>query len=197
MSAPDHPASGNSPAGVGIGWCRADVTELALARNRMPALEGTAAGRGLTFPPIGRSAATADALVLGVRPDRWLLVTAPDVAGASAARWQERFAGSAVAVDQTAGLAALLLTGPNARDVLARGCRLDLAADRFPPGHAAATTMAQVATTLAALLEGLLILTPASTARHLHEWLIATARPFGLAPPLEISASTLFGHPDS
>ena len=197
VSAPDRPSAGAAAAGVGIAVGRADVTELALARNRMPELEGAAAAHGFTFPPIGRAVATANALVLGVRPDRWLLLTAADVAGATAARWQERFAGLAVAVDQSAGLAALLLTGPNARDLLARGCRLDLAGDRFSSGRAAATSIAQVATILAALPAGILILTPASTARHLHEWLLATARPFGLAPSLEISASTLFGYPDS
>jgi sirohydrochlorin ferrochelatase len=36
---------------------------------------------------------------------------------------------------------------------------------------------------LVALGSGLLLLTPASTARHFHEWLLAAARPLGFEPP--------------
>ena len=196
VSAPEAVSQGDA-AGVTIGSCRVEVTELAALRGRAPALTALAASHGVALPPIGRAVASVEALVLGVRPDRWLLLTVPAAAGATAARWQALCAGAAVAVDLSAGLAALLLTGPDVRDVLARGCRLDLAADSFPPRHAAATAMAQVATTLVALPAGMLILTPASTARHLREWLLAIAQPFGLAQCTEVSVSTLFGHPDS
>jgi len=42
---------------------------------------------------------------------------------------------------------------------------------------------------LVALAAGVLLLTPASTARHLREWLVATARPFGLIASSEVSGS--------
>ena len=197
MSAPDLPSAENSAAGIGVEICRSEVTELAALRDRTPALLALVASCGLVLPPIGRAVASATALVLGVRPDRWLLLTDPAAGGASAAGWQELCAGTAAVIDQSAGLAAFLLTGPAVRDVLARGCRLDLAAGSFGPGHAAATSMAQVATILVALPAGILVLTPASTARHLHEWLVSTARPFGLTPRAEASVSTLFGHQDS
>jgi len=197
VSAPESLSGAAPGAGVAIGLCRAELVELAALRGRAHGLQVIAARRGLTLPPLGRLAAAADALVLCVRPERWLLLTSPALAGAAAARWQELCAGTAAAVDQSSGLTALYLAGPKVRDVLARGCRLDLAAEIFPQGRAAATTMAQVATILAALPTGVLILTPASTARHLREWLEAAAQPFGLVPRADITVSALSGHQDT
>lgn len=196
MSAPDA-LPREADAGVAIGFCRAEVTELAALRGRVLELERIAASRGLTLPPMGRAGVTTDALVLSVRPERWLLLTSAAPAGAAAANWHALGTGAAAAVDQSSSLAALHLAGPAVREVLARGCRLDLALDSFPAGRAAATSMAQVGTILVAVTSGVLILTPASTARHLHEWLSATARPFGLVARAQVSVSTLFGHQDS
>lgn len=196
MSAPDALPRAED-VGVAIGFCRAEVTELAALRGRVPELERIAASRGLRLPPTGHAVVTSDALVLSVRPERWLLVTSPAPAGATADNWRVLGVGAAAAVDQSAGLAVLQLAGSNVREVLARGCRLDLAADSFASGRAAATSMAQVATILVAVTSGVLILTPASTARHLHEWLSTTARPFGLAARGHVSVSTLFGQQDS
>ena len=53
--------------------------------------------------------------------------------------------------------------------------------------------MAQVSVTLAALPAGVLLLTPASTARHFREWLTAAAAPFALAPYTEMSFPELCG----
>ncbi len=196
VSAPEASSPTGGAAGVAIGVCRLDLTELAVLRGHAADLPAVARSGGVALPPTGRVAVSASALVLSVRPERWLLLTSPAAAGAGAAAWSERCAGLAAVIDHSSGLAALHLAGPSAREALARGCRLDLAMDAFPPGHAAATSMAQVATILAALPSGLLILTPASTARHLHEWLMGAARPFGLAPLAEITVSTFFGHND-
>jgi sarcosine oxidase gamma subunit len=75
--------------------------------------------------------------------------------------------------------------------MLARGCRLDLATDAFPVGSAAATIMVQVPAILARLRRGMLLLTPATTARHLREWLVATSQPFGLALGVDVGMSEL------
>ncbi|HEV2286622.1 MAG TPA: hypothetical protein VGR80_11320, partial [Steroidobacteraceae bacterium] len=99
----------------------------------------------------------------------------------------------AAVVDLSGALAAFLLAGPAVPGMLARGCRLDLRPAAFPTGSAAATIMVQVPATLAALSAGVLILTPATTARHLYEWLLETARPFGLGPVGETSVERLCG----
>jgi sarcosine oxidase subunit gamma len=47
-------------------------------------------------------------------------------------------------VDQSHGRAVLRLAGPRARDVLAKGCRLDLHPRVFTPGMCAQTVIAQI-----------------------------------------------------
>jgi sarcosine oxidase, subunit gamma len=130
---------------------------------------------------------SADHLALCVRPDRWLILSPPASAGASAGVWQAACAGLGIALDLSSGLTALQLAGPAAREVLVRGCRLDLDPDAFPVGAAAATIMVQVSVILVALPSGLLLLTPASTARHVREWLVSTAKPFVLMPSPEVA----------
>jgi hypothetical protein len=53
--------------------------------------------------------------------------------------------------------------------------------------------MAQVAVILAVLPSGLLLLTPATTARHLREWLASTAKPFGLVPRADVTVAAVCG----
>jgi sarcosine oxidase subunit gamma len=99
----------------------------------------------------------------------------------------------AAAVDLSSALLVLRLAGPNARDALARGCRLDLDPAAFPGGTAAGTLIAQVSAIIAARPSGFLLLTPATTGRHFRDWLSAAARPFGLAPPTNVTVAALSG----
>jgi sarcosine oxidase, subunit gamma len=192
VSAPEASAAAALP-GVRLGTCAADVVELAAHRARGLELGELAAAQGVTLPATGRCTTLAEQLVLGVRPERWLLVTPPGIPGSAAARWGAALTGVAAALDLSGALAAFLLAGPAVPEMLARGCRLDLRAGAFPIGSAAATIMVQVPVTLAALAAGVLLLTPASTARHLHEWLLETAGPFGLGPAFETSVDQLCG----
>ncbi len=135
--------------------------------------------------------------VICVRPERWLLLSASDTPGASAASWESATAGSAGIVDLSSGLTAFLLTGPAVRDALARGCRLDLAPTVFPAGHAAATIIAQVSVIIVALSSGMLLLTPSTTARHFSEWLAQVAAPFGFEAQPALPFTCLSGDPSS
>jgi heterotetrameric sarcosine oxidase gamma subunit len=179
------------PAGVRLALCVADVVEIAALHGRAPELQGLAADQGLALPALGRVAVASDRLALCVRPARWMLLAPPAHPGATAALWQAACARSGAAVDQSSGLAAMHLAGPQVREVLSRACRLDLDPQVFPAGSAAATVMAQVAVILAALPSGLLLLTPTSTARHLREWLVSTAKPFGLTPRADVTVAVL------
>jgi heterotetrameric sarcosine oxidase gamma subunit len=196
VSAPEVAATARK-ADITLAVIRADVVELAALRERAHVLKALAARRGLTLPPLGRVVAARGTLALCVRPERWLLLSAPTTAGVAASRWQQACTGVAAAVDLSSGLSGVYLAGPQAREALARGCRLDLDPRVFPAGHAAATIIAQVAAILAALPAGMLILTPASTARHFREWLEGAARPFGLAPGAEVSVAALSGDSNS
>lgn len=192
MSAPEMTAA---PAGAGLALarCLADVLELGARRDGTERLRQDFAAQGSALPPPGRSQRMANGLVLAVRPQRWLLVLPPAASGRAAAQWQERTARGAFTVELSAGLRAFFVSGAAAREVLARGCRLDLADGQFPPGSAAATIIAQVAVVIAALPRGLLLLTPTSTARHFSEWLRLTARPFGLTDAAEVTVASVCG----
>jgi len=173
--------------------CRCDLIEVAALRGRAAELERRAAASGAPLAPLGRAHAAAAHLVLSVRPDRWLILAAPRPPGETAEHWERLCAGCGVTVELTCAWCAFELGGPSAREVLARGCRLDLDPLAFAAGHAAATIVAQVAVTLTALPASLLILTPSTTARHFREWLTTVAEPFGLALPAQVAATELIG----
>ena len=193
MSAPEPVRDAGEAPGVSFNACRADIVEIAAWREREAELEGIAQGRGVSLPPFGRISVDTRGLALCVRPGRWLVLAAPAAPGVSAARWEVSCAGLAAVVDLSSGLAAFHLAGPAIREMLARGCRLDLDPEVFPVGSAAATPMIQVATILGALPSGLLMLTPASTARHVHEWLVSAAGPFGLESGADVTVAALSG----
>jgi sarcosine oxidase subunit gamma len=180
-------------AGITVAEVQVDLVELAALRERMQVLKALAARRGLALPECGRSVTARDTLVLCVRPQRWLLLSAPAPAGVAAGRWQEACAGTAAVLDCSSALLALHVSGPAAREALARGCRLDLDSAKFPPGTAAATIIAQVSAIIAALPSGFLLLTPATTGRHFREWLSAAASPFGLASSPNANVAALSG----
>ena len=191
MSAPETVAAGAAGRGVTLAVWPADIVELSTF-----VLGGADARRrvaGLDLPPVGRCVVTVEQLALSTRPGRWLLLSARAAAGVAAERWVRACAGQGAVVELSSALTPLLLGGPRAREVLSRGCRLDLAPEVFQIGCAAATIMAQVSVFLAAVPGGLLLLTPASTAQHLGEWLAASAAPFGLALRPKVSLPELCG----
>jgi heterotetrameric sarcosine oxidase gamma subunit len=180
-------------AGIALASCPADIVELAAFREQAFDLERLAAGRNRTLPGTGAVVARSGRLTLSVRPERWLLLAAPAAPGESAAHWQEANGGHGAVIDLSSALVAFLLSGPAVSEMLARACRLDLEANAFPAGTAAATIMVQVPAILAQLTPGMLLLTPATTAQHLHEWLVETSRPFGLALARDVTVSELCG----
>lgn len=185
MSAPE--------AGIALASCPADIVELIALRERAGDLEQLAAERSITLPAPGSIVARPDGITLSVRPGRWLFLSPPAAAGESAARWAGLSRGCGAVVELSSALAALVLRGPAVRELLARACRLDLDASAFPERRAAATIMVQVPAILARLTPGMLLLTPATTAQHLREWLVEASRPFGLALARDAMVSGLCG----
>jgi heterotetrameric sarcosine oxidase gamma subunit len=179
------------PPGITLAACAAGIIELAAFRGRSSDLEQLAARRGVGLAALGRIAVASGQLTLSVRPGRWLLLAPP--ASTDAAAWADVTAGRGAIVDHSSGLAGFVLAGSAVREMLVRACRLDLAADAFPEGRAAATIMVQVPVILAALPGAMLLLTPATTARHLREWLVTASRPFGLALAGEVGVAELCG----
>jgi heterotetrameric sarcosine oxidase gamma subunit len=179
--------------GVRIAECAADIIELAAYRGQATALVALAAQRAVRLPALGHVERAAAGLALAVRPGRWLLLFAPAEPASLARSWQRSSSHCAAVIEHSAALSSFHITGEATREMLKRGCRLDLDPAVFPPGTAASTIMAQVPVTLAALGGSVLLLAPSSTARHVREWLMATARPFGLGPLANASVALLSG----
>lgn len=196
MSAPEARATASLPGkagGLQLETSASDIVEIATLRGRAGELAGIALGRGVQLPPLGRALVATDHLALCVRPERWLILSPPAAAGASAAAWQAACVGLGAVLDQSSALNVLEFSGPQAREVLVRSCRIDLDPQAFPLGAACATIMAQVPVILVALASGLLLLTPASTARHFHEWLVSASKPLGFEPPSPLHDAAVSG----
>ena len=193
MYAGDAQSAGGQHAGVRIADCAADIIELAAYRGQAGTLGARAAERGVSLAALGHVGRAASGLVLAVRPERWLLLLAPAKCAAVARSWQQACSDCAAVIEHSAALRAFHITGEATREMLKRGCRLDLDPPGFPSGSAASTIMAQVPVTLAALADGVLLLAPSSMARHLREWLMAAASPFGLGSIANASVGLLSG----
>jgi heterotetrameric sarcosine oxidase gamma subunit len=193
VSAPEQHLAAADGKRVRFGACEADIVELAVRRGRSGELAAVATRRGLALPAFGRATVSGGQLAIAVRPERWLLLSPPAALGLVGATWQEACAGCAAVIELSSGLAVFYLAGADSAEVLARGCRLDLHPTVFPAGHAAATTIAQVAVIIVGLPAARLLLTPATTARHFAEWLAATGAPFGIAQTGAVPLAALSG----
>ena len=100
---------------------------------------------GVAWPQKTGTVASGRVDVICVGPAEWLVLTAkPD-----AALWMERlgalFQGSAYrATDMSQALLHVQVEGPQVRDLLAKGCALDLHPSLFPPGRSARTRFASM-----------------------------------------------------
>ena len=90
------------------------------------------------------TAARGDLVALWLGPDAWLLTCAPDEAALHIGSLREALADVHAAItDVSDGRVALRLRGPNARDVLAKGCPLDLHPRTFGAGRCAQSLLAK------------------------------------------------------
>jgi sarcosine oxidase subunit gamma len=154
-----------------------------------------AVGRALDLllPSEPCTSAARDQLgALWLGPDQWLLTCpAGDVPGLLASL-REALAGVHAAItDVTDGRVAFHIAGPSAREVLAKGCPLDLHARAFPPGRCAQSLLAK-APVLIHLVDdhpeqgpGFDVYVARSFAHYLWTWLEDAGREYGvlIEPP--------------
>jgi sarcosine oxidase, subunit gamma len=153
-----------------------------------PRTGGGPAAAALGVPVLPAAASTvvdgADVTVIWFGPEEWL-VTSPARSGEeleSLLRDAVVDAGGA-AVDVSAQRTTIRLRGANARNVLAKGCSLDLHPNVFRPGAAAQTVLGQAAVVLIPLDDtgtDYRIIVRSSFARYLAEWLIDAAGEFAV-----------------
>ncbi len=141
----------------------------------------TALGQPLPVEPNTATSGTRRIYWLG--PDEWLVVTAAAGTAALTSALEAGLIGQHAAVnDLSGGNVALRLEGPRARDVLAKGCTLDLHPAELSVGQCAQSGLAK-----ASILLGVLDETPAfeivvrrSFADYMLRWLLHSARMYGV-----------------
>jgi sarcosine oxidase subunit gamma len=106
--------------------------------------------------------------------DEWLFVTPDGTQGALASTLRDSLAGHPSAVTDVSDLrAALEVRGPHARDVLQKGCAVDLHSRVFGADACVQTALARVRVTLRRMNESTTyqLLVERSYARYLWDWL--------------------------
>jgi sarcosine oxidase subunit gamma len=132
-----------------------------------------AAALGLPVEP-GTTAARGERAVLWLGPDEWLVV-GPDGDAEGIARDLQTGAGAGwvTTVDLSANRTVLELGGPRAREVLAKGCTLDLHPRGLEPGRCAQTALARAQVILEATApDTFRIYVRGSFATYLATWLM-------------------------
>lgn len=138
---------GGAP-GVVLGEVVGRTLTLLLARKTTAADAGRlAAPFGLTLPPTPTMARADGFVVLWAGPAQWLVV-AEARAKAQAERLVQACAPACMVVDQSDARAIISVSGPKARQTLAKGFTIDLHPRAFKAGDVALTTAAGIGATI-------------------------------------------------
>jgi sarcosine oxidase, subunit gamma len=125
-----------------------------------------------------------ESAVIWLGPQEWLVTSerrdGEDIEAALREAMSEH---GGAAVDVSAQRTTLRLRGEHARDVIAKGCSLDLHPAVFGPGAAAQTVLGQAGVVLIPLSDDgsdYRIIVRSSFARYLADWLIDAAKEYGV-----------------
>lgn len=181
-------ALGSSPAGACVTLMSCDglalATVIARKGQAVPLTERVRAVFGIDLPTGPRRISVGKIAFIGTGPGQWLAVEqASGDLQAFAASLKRDLAGLASVSDQSDARAVLRLSGPMARQVLAKGLPVDLHPRVFGPGDAALSQIALIGAHVWQIDE-----TPTyeiavfrSLAGSFADWLIASAAEFGIA----------------
>ena len=181
---------GDDPGDAGVVLCERRFRAKLNLRGKplKKFLEAATGALGLALPKTpNTTASSGDLTALWLGPDEWLVIGPPGREGAIAEGLREALAGQHCAVtDVTEGRTVIGLAGPRARDVLMKGCPLDLHPRQFKPGDCAQSSLAKCTVILhqtADLDTGPAydIYVERSFADYLWAWLEDAALEYGLA----------------
>jgi methylglutamate dehydrogenase subunit D len=145
------------------------------------------AASGIELPDGPRRVSGGGVAVIGLAPSQWLAVAEGDKGKALLTRVAADLANLAAVVDQSDAKALLGLSGRRVRDLLAKGCALDLHPRAFKPQNAATTQLALIPCQLWQLDEAptFELAVPLSYAQSFWSWLAASAAEYGyeVKPP--------------
>ena len=118
------------------------LATVAARRGQAAALkQAVANGYGVELPDSSRVAHGSTVSFIGYGPGQWLAVSETLGNHTLARDLAERLKGLASISDQSGGRTVLRISGPRARDVLAKGLPIDLDPRGFPLGSAASSTI--------------------------------------------------------
>jgi heterotetrameric sarcosine oxidase gamma subunit len=160
--------------GVTITPRRVDIVQLMSGDE--PAAAAVRTALGISLPPPRKAEIIPEGIVLWIQPSQWLVIRDRRKEGGLAA-----VLAGAPSVDQSHGKALLRVAGPHARDVLAKGSRVDLHPRVFGPRNAATTTVDHVTINIVQIdaTPTYDIVVPATFAENFLEWLIMSAAEYG------------------
>jgi sarcosine oxidase subunit gamma len=158
-----------------------DLVQLAARRGQETELAAALSGAmGLALPGPGGSARAGGRTAIWLQPGLWVVSADRGDEGGLAATLAEAARNLGAVVDQTHGRATLRIEGARVRDMLAKGCRLDLHPKVFPEGRAASTTIAHIGCLLHHAGPDTFELTMFATfAQSFWEWATGAAAEFG------------------
>lgn len=138
---------------------------------------------GQMLPATVGETLSGSARALCVGPGDWLIVSEQHTASHLREHFEPDLSRQGLAlVDLTDGLAVIDVRGPTAREILSKGCGLDMHPRSFPPGRCARTRFAQIAVVIECLDDGRLrfeLTVARSYLHYLHSWLADAAAEFG------------------
>jgi sarcosine oxidase subunit gamma len=138
---------------------------------------------GISVPVIPNTTASAgDRRLLWLAPTRWLVVSTGDAPAEAVSGLNAALAGLSGAVtDVSSGRTVIRVRGRDARDLLAKGCPLDLHGSRFKPGDCAQSVLGAINVLLHATGDGAAIdlYCARGFALSMWEWLTDAAGEFG------------------
>lgn len=136
---------------------------------------------GVDLPQTSRVVVGRDVSFVGYGPGQWLAVSETLASEAMARDLAERLKGLASISDQSSGRTVIRVSGPRARDVLAKGLPIDLDPRAFPLGSAATSTISLMGVQLwqADDTRSYDIAVFRSLSESFWRWLAASAAEFG------------------
>lgn len=175
-----HGAAGDAP--LSITERRVSVAQVATRKGRETELAGAVkAAFGSEPPAAGRTLLQGDITTVWIAPGTWLVIEPWKSEGALAQRLEARLGQAASIADQTYGKAVIRLSGARAREVLAKGCRIDLHPRVFGPGSSTVSPIAHINAVLIQVdaTPSFDLVLPATLAESLLHWLKESAAEFG------------------
>jgi sarcosine oxidase subunit gamma len=133
------------------------------------------------LPRTGESASAGVSSLLGIGPGRWLLVEADVVPLRSHDALERLTPAFEIAIEIGDAWTQIAISGTAMRDLLAKGCALDLHPSVFREGACAVMGFAHFRCVLFRFGAGFRLFIGRSYAASLAEWLIEAAAEFGLA----------------